>query len=322
MRTPIQILPTRSRRRPAFTLIELLVVIAIIAVLVGLLLPAVQKVRAAAARMSCQNNLKQIGLALHNYHASNDRFPPGRGTPFPLVFSTHAYLLPYVEQENLQRLIDFNSPPLNFSGPPTDGPNFLAASTRISFFLCPSDSYQQVPGSPFAATNYVANTGSGTVDYGNLSLGDGVFFHDSKIAVVHITDGSSNTAAFSETLLGNGTASTGPTPIDPRREVEEVPGPGNPTAGQGTFSGQRGAKWINGHYGDTLYNHYYLPNAPEWDLGNGWHNKGLTAARSQHTHGVNVLFCDGSVRFVSDSIALPTWRALSTRSGGEAFGDF
>src|SRR5207249_9423064 len=109
----------RSATRRGFTLSELLVVIAIIAILIGLLVPAVQKVREAAARASCQNNLKQIGLALHNYESAYRKFPPARNPfspPPPLVYSAHARLLPYIEQSNVGRLIDFNTPPLYFGG--------------------------------------------------------------------------------------------------------------------------------------------------------------------------------------------------------------
>src|SRR5688572_26360871 len=109
------------RGRRAFTLIELLVVVGIVAVLTGLLLPAVQKARAAAARAACGNNLKQIGLALHAHHDARGRFPPGRGAPLPAVFSAHAPLLPFLEQEGVQTEIDFSAAPVTFSvaGGPT-----------------------------------------------------------------------------------------------------------------------------------------------------------------------------------------------------------
>src|SRR5688572_3662940 len=172
-------MPRRSTR-PAFTLIELLVVIAIIGVLVGLLLPAVQKVRAAAARVACVNNLKQLGLGLHNYHGVHRRLPPGRGTPLPRIFSAQAYLLPYLEQDALQAQIDFTAPPADFTVPPStifDGSkNYPAAITAVSVLLCPADpGGPRVPGSAYGATNYVANAGSGTAA-GNLTGSDGVFF--------------------------------------------------------------------------------------------------------------------------------------------------
>ncbi|HET6576607.1 MAG TPA: DUF1559 domain-containing protein, partial [Fimbriiglobus sp.] len=112
----------------------------------------------------------------------------------------------------------------------------------------------------------------------------------------------------------------------PRRVVLEVPGGGDPTpdacaAAAGTFSGQRGAKWIDGHYGNTLYNHFAAPNPPTWDCGNGSHNKGLSTARSCHAGGVGVLNADGSVRFVRDAVPLGVWRAMATRSGGEVMTD-
>lgn len=325
-------------RRGAFTLIELLVVIAIIGTLIALLLPAVQKVREGANRMSCSNNLKQLGLALHNYEGVYHTFPPAQN-PFPLVFSPQARLLPYIEQENLQRLIDFTQPPLDFFGTGTN-PNDNASPNcpskfQVKLLLCPSDAiWPRVPGSDYGATNYVACVGSGTVASGSFFQGDGVFWNQpTKFAA--ITDGTSSTVAFSETLLGNGSTSTGATPGDAKRERLLVPVPTSPTpatcgsgAGGGNFwSGTRSTQWINGHYGHTLYNHYYPPNAANWDCGDSYgggdsSSSALTAARSNHSGGVNALFADGSVHFISNAVSLDTWRALATRAGGEVVGDY
>jgi prepilin-type N-terminal cleavage/methylation domain-containing protein/prepilin-type processing-associated H-X9-DG protein len=318
------------KRRSGFTLIELLVVIAIIAILIGLLLPAVQKVREATARMSCSNNLKQIGLALHNYEGTMGAFPPGRNQ-YPRVVSAPARLLAYVEQDNLQRLIDPNGTLA------VGGQNDLAGKNRVSLLVCPSDPrHGQVPGSAYYGTNYVACNGTGvTLDaagaiIAHLKIPDGNgAFAQVPTRIADITDGTSNTAAFSESLVGNGAAVTA-APADSRQAalvVLEVAGGNDPTpadcaAGNGTWSARRGEQWINGHYGNTLYNHFYQPNARAWDCGNGSHNKGLTAARSQHPGGVNVLLCDGSVRFVSDGVDLAAWRALATRAGGEVVGDY
>jgi len=276
--------------------------------------PAVQKVRESASRIQCTNNLKQLGLALHNHHDARRGFPAARN-PFPLVHSPQAHLLPFVEQDNLQKLVDFTQAP-------SSAANLAASQTVVPLFICPSDAINgRVPGSVHAGTNYVANVGSGTISFGLIAAGDGVFIQ-SPLGFRDLVDGSSNTAAFSETLLGSGAGSPGPAPGNPLREVLEVPAGGDPTpgacsGGSGTFSGLRSAKWIDGHYGNALYNHYFLPNAAAWDCGNGHHNKALSTARSQHPGGVNVLYGDGSVRFVMNSISIDTWRALATRAGGE-----
>lgn len=300
--------------RPAFTLVELLVVIAIIGVLVALLLPAVQAAREAARRMSCSNNLKQIGLAAQNYHATFNVFPVARN-PFPLVHSSLSRLLPYMEQANIQDLIDYTTP---LSNPA----NVFASQQKISIFVCPSDGAGGViPGMLDAGTNYVSNNGSGTVAFGLIASGDGMFTQK-NLGFSSITDGSSNTAMFSESILGTGIASTTSTPLDYRREVLEIPGgadtaPAACESASGSWSGKRGGKWIDGHYGNSLYNHYYTPNPKNWDCGNGSHNKGLSTARSSHAGGVEMCLCDGSVRFVSNTISLTSWRSLSTRNGGE-----
>jgi prepilin-type N-terminal cleavage/methylation domain-containing protein/prepilin-type processing-associated H-X9-DG protein len=309
------------KTRTAFTLVELLVVIAIIGVLVALLLPAVQAAREASRRTSCANNLRQIAIALQNHHGALHVFPKGRGKPFPLVFSVHSYLLPYVEEENLQDLIDYSSPPLTF-GSFSGAANAKAAETVIPFFLCPSDN-GHVPGLTFGPTNYVANTGTGTVLFGHLANGgDGVFFDGSQIAIRRITDGTAHTAAFSESLLGDSQPSSGAVPLSSRLHVLELASGSDTTdtacgAGTGTWSSVRGAKWINGHYGDTLYNHYYPPNSEHWDCGNAFHNKALTSARSTHPGGAQLLFCDGHASFIEETIELAIWRALATRAGAE-----
>lgn len=321
MRGPLQV-----ARKLGFTLVELLVVIAIIGVLTALLLPAVQSAREAARRTTCQNHLRQIGLALHNHESALGRFPPGRGTPFPGVFSTQAFLLPYAEEVALQNLVDFSSPPTTFnlqSGAVLDGAaNHRAATTTLPLFRCPSDtSPDRVPGSEFGPTNYVATAGSGLVDAGSLDNADGVFYTGSSITFRDIRDGTSHTAAFSERGLGTGPREEAVSPADPSRDMLElsgiaVPTPETCTAAEPGYY-ERGAKWILGNYGNTLYNHYYPPNAPDWDCMNETQQQGLTAPRSLHPGGVMVLYCDGGVRFTADDVALAAWRAQATRAGNE-----
>lgn len=314
-----------NQHRRGFTLVELLVVIAIIGILVALLLPAVQAAREAARRMSCSNNLKQLALALHNYESSHRVFPPGQ-LGFPWVFSAHSHLLPYVEQGGLQDLLDYNVPPLTFGGSfPQAAPNELAAQSPLKILLCPSDS-DGVPGSPFGGISYPACSGSGQLNDGSSTNADGIIFARSRTRFADIIDGTSHTAAFGESLLGTGQNSAPNSPNEMSRQVKEL-AMGTPTTpadcnAATTWSGHRGANWINGHYADTMYNHFHPPNAMEPDCNNGFHNFALTTARSLHPGGVQISLCDGSVRFVSDTIEIVIWRAISTRDHGEVVGDY
>ena len=322
-----------TRQWSGFTLIELLVAVAIIGILVAILLPAVQQAREASRRITCSNNLRQLGVALQNFHSAHRRFPPGRGDPLPGIFSAHAYLLEHLEQTSVRQVIDFRRAPTTFSvagGVVHDGTaNLPAATARLSVLQCPSDPLAGgVPGSEFGSTNYAANTGSGLKQWGSLTDADGVFFKGSQIGFRDITDGSTHTVAMSERLNGPGVQDSGGLESDVQRLMLEIPG-GNDTTpavcaspSSGNCYRERGAKWILGNYGNTLYNHYYLPNAAMWDCMNLQQQKALAAARSMHPGGVMVLLCDGSVRFASDSIDQSLWRAVATRRTDEVVQDW
>src|SRR5262245_12830971 len=196
-------------RRRGFTLIELLVVTAIIAVLIALILPAVQRAREAARRSECVNNLKQIGIALHNYEGAYSVFPASR-LNFPHNWSALAMLLPFAAGAN-----QFNAINFSFPSPSTPLPeNMTATASIIQIFLCPSDPQPQV-NRAFGPNNYVANSGTGTINGGILNAGagpgdpDGVFFSGRCLSIKQIADGTSGTVAFSETIRGSGAKTTG-----------------------------------------------------------------------------------------------------------------
>jgi prepilin-type N-terminal cleavage/methylation domain-containing protein/prepilin-type processing-associated H-X9-DG protein len=291
------------RSRHAFTLIELLVVIATIAILIGLLLPAVQKVREAAARSQCQNNLKQLGLACHNYHDAQKSFPPGylAKSAYPGTapgWGWAAFLLPYAEQDNLYRQLDFAQPV----------PNSPVIQTAVRLFLCPSDT---PPPSAFLVTDvagatvavmapcsYAATVGQDASEV-DAPAGDGVFYRNSRTRLTDITDGTSQTV-----MLGD-------------RAWAQTRGvwagvPDNAV----TRPGDRNV-WPNA-------------TGPAQALvlvHNNWVNittdadGGLDDFSSNHTGGVNLLFADGSVHFVrsipADGPERRAFWALGTRAGGE-----
>jgi prepilin-type N-terminal cleavage/methylation domain-containing protein/prepilin-type processing-associated H-X9-DG protein len=307
-----------SRKRPAFTLVELLVVIAIIAILIGLLLPAVQKVREAAARMTCQNNLKQIGLGLHNYHSAYQKLPPGSN---PMGFTAVTLLLPFMEQDNLYKTI-------NFGLSPDDPGNAGPYNTPVKILICPSD-ITNTTALGLAGNNYFANYGTNIQFFGNSAVANGVFaLRDGGIPLLAVSDGTSNTAAFSELTKGDFNNA-----LYSRSDWINVSAVGLPSSADQAYSicqsvdptnlsyqcFSAGNEWLSDDSTGTAYTHVVPPNTTNcvW-LAN------LTfavTASSYHTNGVNLLACDGSVRFVSNGISLATWRALGTRQGGEILGN-
>ena len=330
-------MPESRRRDSAFTLIELLVVIAIIGVLVAILLPAVQAAREAARRIQCTNNLKQIGLALHNYVSARTTFPVGflvPSGPIPAETSTSQYrwsalaqMMPYLEQPALYDALNFSFP---LAHRPSGSPslfwpyyvqNATVMGTRVTMFLCPSDG-SAAPAADSGPTNYAFCSGDGS-NGGDALRAPGMFTMEPH-SPADVIDGLSQTVAASEGPLGIAGPYSQPSPLP-------VPSPlirafARMAAGPLTDSGcasapdgwlmNKGSSWWDGNYLNTLYNHYLTPNSLRPDC-SAYHNPGWKAARSFHPGGVNALFGDGSVKFIKDGVSPPVWKAMGTRSGGE-----
>jgi prepilin-type N-terminal cleavage/methylation domain-containing protein/prepilin-type processing-associated H-X9-DG protein len=375
-----------TNERRGFTLIELLVVIAIIAVLIALLLPAVQAAREAARRSQCTNNLKQIGLALHNYHQTNDRFPQGMSqstsslTAYAYAgwgeWSAQAMLLPYMEQSPTYNAINFNCNMMWGTAAPT---NLTASSRVINSFCCPSDTQVAFGGAPsFSQTMYTTwaqagwppNTNSykgslgtttavfgtggylnGQPDPFNLNGGasatttsTGIFTAWNCFGIRDITDGTSNTIAFAESLVGD---AVNVVPTHRNNSVTGVTGATNAEAADAStlnwqtiimpaiqacttayntgmnITGQNGLRWGYGAAGITLFQTVVPPNGAPWNScqdqcgGCALNYTQFANAQSNHPGGVNVLMGDGSSRFIKNSINPQTWMALGTRANGE-----
>lgn len=288
------------KSRNAFTLIELLVVIAIIAVLIALLLPAVQKVREAASRLQCQNNLKQIGIALHSHHDTRGGFPPGyrslvdpMGADLGPGWGWSAFLLPFLEQQNLHGSINFNQDIGHAS-------NSTARIAVLQVFRCPSDAAPLTftatgTTTQVAFSNYAAMFGTDEVA-DDPDAGNGLFYRNSRIRFADITDGTSNTLAVGERssnlVLGTWTGA--------------VTGADVPPQGPSVLGPEGAPALILGHTGPAADGH--TPNSPL---------NHVDDFVSRHIMGVNFLLGDGSVRNINETINPVAWEALGTRSGGE-----
>lgn len=313
------------RSSSGFTLVELLVVIAIIGVLVSLLLPAVQSAREAARRMQCSNNVKQLSLGIHNYHDTLLAFPPSRVSGTQL--SAQAMLLRFIEQGNIADRIDFNVA-WNHAN------NAQARATKVDTFLCPSDPQQDVP-TGWAGNNYRINQGVNIL-YGlpstdpsdpnsTMPAPNGVAMLDKKVTFAMITDGTSNTAAWSEHDKGdfsNAISSKNDTfwpqtyPNTPDEAMAQCR-----AIDKKNLSYQRvsdvGAPWIQGYHSTTAYYHATPPFDPSC-----MYPPGRIATTANSSHGgkiINVGLCDGSVRTVTGNVDILVWRALGSRNGGETF---
>ncbi|MCH8828557.1 MAG: DUF1559 domain-containing protein [Planctomycetes bacterium] len=335
---------SRRRYRRGFTLIELLVVIAIIAVLIAMLLPAVQAAREAARRTQCRNNLKQIGLALHNYVETFKRLPMGAAVDLRVTatgnngsWGVHGRILPQLEQSNLYTRVDL-----------TVGWDFQTAinGIKVPIYSCPSDPGSDRVRDPGRGKSFLYPTTYG-FNYGTWFVfdpvtgrgGDGAFYPNAKLALRDFTDGTSNTLMAAEVkawqpYVRNGGPSTISAPWNSGQAAAI-------TASGVQFKKTGHTEWPDGRVHHTGFTLTLTPNTVvpysvggmtydvdynSWQEGkNGRYGRptyAFVTSRSYHTGIVHVVMMDGSVRSVSENINLFVWRALGTRAGGEVVGDF
>jgi prepilin-type processing-associated H-X9-DG protein len=335
-----------TRAVPGSTLIETLVVVSMIGLLIALLLPAVQSAREAARRAQCENNLKQIGLALHSYESSNRSFPlnwgsprvdPVRGHPWYVggrPYSALTRILPYLEQQPLYASINFSWETFANDNGIDDGPGFpfpqnlTAYATTLDVYLCPSDG---ATGPTSHGCSYRGNYGIGphiATNQQTYDSGNGFYSFPGVLGSQSFPDGLSHTVAYSERLQGTG-AGGGLAPdrdlgnisvmefcVDRDADYALTCCQLASTRGFPAYR-QSGFTWFYGDYECAAYNHAQEPNGriPDAVTGGAW--LGIVTARSRHPGGVNSLMADGSVRFVKETIARKVWRGLGTRNGDE-----